>query len=88
MGIDFDDKGQDSVAVAELSLQKAFAEKWRELDASKSTTIKVLLTISEAFNYVRGLSSKNGPKEVSALITGSVRLVGTGLAALEGVDAL
>jgi folylpolyglutamate synthase len=83
-------------AIAELTLQKAFAEKWKELASSTSTTIQVLASIEDVFSYVRTLTSgesgneisvRNG-KEVSALITGSMRLVGTALAALEDVDAL
>lgn len=58
------------------------------LDSSTSSTIQVLPTIEDAFKYVRNLSSGESRQEVSALITGSVRLVGTALATLEDVDAL
>ncbi|TVY41812.1 Folylpolyglutamate synthase [Lachnellula subtilissima] len=85
---DFDDKGQDSTAVSELTLQKAFAEKWKALDSSTSTTIQVLPTIEDAFKYVRNLQSVESGNQTSTLITGSVRLVGTALATLEDVDAL
>jgi len=73
-------------------MQKAFAEKWKELDPS-STTINVLHSVEDALEYVRNLSAgdsgegKDG-KKVHAFITGSVHLVGRALGALEGVDAL
>ncbi|TVY90213.1 Folylpolyglutamate synthase [Lachnellula willkommii] len=85
---DFDDKSQDFTAVAELTLQKAFAEKWKALDSSTLRTIQVLPTVEDAFKYVRKLNSGESRQEVSALITGSMRLVGTALATLEDVDAL
>ena len=78
-------------------MQKSFAEKWRALDPEASTAIKVLPCIEDAFDYVRKLDSdseakeangEKGSKEIHALITGSVHLVGRALGVLEGVDAL
>ena len=74
-------------------MQMAFAEKWKELDPSSSTTINVLPSVEDALEYVRNLSGedpgdgKEG-KKVNAFITGSVHLVGRALGALDGVDAL
>lgn len=76
-------------------MQKTFAEKWRALDPSPSTTIKVLPCIEDALEYVRGLDLKSreaddeieGSKEIQALITGSLHLVGRALGVLDGVDA-
>ena len=72
-------------------MQKSFAEKWRALDPSPTTSIKVLPTIEDAFEYVRKLDpeAENGKEnEIHALITGSLHLVGRALGALEGVDAV
>jgi folylpolyglutamate synthase len=74
-------------------MQKTFAEKWKELDHSSSTTINVIPSVEDALEYVRNLGGgdsgegKDG-KKVHAFITGSVHLVGRALGALEGVDAL
>ena len=83
-------KAYDNDEIASLKLQKSFADKWRELDPSPETTIKVLPYIEDALEYVRGLESANGArdKEVHALVTGSVHLVGRALGVLEGVDAV
>ena len=83
----------DSTAIASLSMQKTFAEKWKELNPSSSTTVNVLPSVEDAFEYVRNLSGGNSGegkegKKVHAFITGSVHLVGRALGALEGVDAL
>jgi len=91
---DFVNHAYDSDAVAGLTLQKSFATKWRLLDPSPSTTIKVLPSIEDAIDYARGLQRNgDGPVprpdwQVHVLITGSVHLVGRALGALEGVDAL
>lgn len=77
----------DSEEVASLSLQNAFAAKWKELDSLPTTTVKVLPSVEDAFEYVRGLSDEDG-SEVHAFVTGSVHLVGRALGALEGLDAL
>lgn len=93
---DFVNRAYDSVAIAGLTMQKSFAEKWRALDPQASASIKVLSCIEDAFEYVRmelndggeRTDGKDGRKEVHALITGSVHLVGRALGVLEGVDAL
>jgi folylpolyglutamate synthase len=86
----------DLEEVANLSLQKAFAERWSEMDSKyppSSTIVRVLPSVEDAFDYVRGLSDvkkDNGVQatRVHAFVTGSVHLVGRALSALEGVDAL
>jgi folylpolyglutamate synthase len=71
-------------------MQKAFAEKWRALDPSPNTTIYVLPSVEDALEHVRKLDdfASEGKKEVHALITGSVHLVGRALGVLEGADAI
>jgi folylpolyglutamate synthase len=96
--------GTDSAEVASLSLQKAFAEKWHELDPSAN--IQVLLSLEDAFEYARDvggtelafeyLDEMRGRQptndlelgKVHVLVTGSVHLVGRALGELEGADAL
>lgn len=80
----------DSAEVESLSLQQAFAERWQELDSFSSTTIKVLPSVEDAFEYVRGLGETGAADsaEVHAFVTGSVHLVGRALGALEVADAL
>lgn len=82
----------DWEAIKGLTLQKAFAEEWKKLDdqTSTSTDIQVLSSVQDAFEYVRSLATQDGAEEkgVSALITGSVHLVGTALACIENVDSL
>ncbi len=86
----------DSVAVAGLTMQNMFAQKWRSLDPSSSTTITVLPSVEEALTHARYLKSESEPSKdspgnetkVHAFITGSVHLVGRALGILEGIDAL
>ncbi|KAH6724739.1 Mur ligase [Leptodontidium sp. MPI-SDFR-AT-0119] len=82
----------DSSAVAGLTMQNTFAEKWRILDPSSSTTIHVLPSVEAAFDCVRELSAQGrATKEsgqVHALITGSVHLIGRALGILESAEAL
>jgi folylpolyglutamate synthase len=91
--IEFANAGVDSAEVADLTLQKTFAQRWRTLDSSPSTTIKVLPFIEDAFEHARSLSlgtGKDGKGEIETqvLVTGSLHLVGRALGALEGADAL
>jgi len=54
-------------------------------------SITVLPSIEEALDYAKALAKGDGKeveKEVQALITGSLHLVGGALAVLEGVTAL
>ncbi|KAK0115737.1 Folylpolyglutamate synthetase [Cadophora gregata f. sp. sojae] len=76
----------DSSAVAGLTMQKTFAEKWKELDTSSLSTIHVLRSVEEAFTCVRDLSQEKG--EVHVFITGSVHLIGRALGILESAEAL
>lgn len=73
-------------------MQKAFAEKWKSLDTLSKTTIAVLPSVEDAFEYIKNLSTEAGKKgespQVHALITGSVHLIGRALGILEDVDAL
>ncbi|KAE8449476.1 hypothetical protein EG329_008084 [Mollisiaceae sp. DMI_Dod_QoI] len=84
----------DLEAVAGLTVQQKFADRWRELDASPKTTISVLPSLEDAFEYARKLGphgklSENGEGgKVRVFITGSIHLVGRALSMLEGVDAL
>ena len=86
---DFVNHTYDTVAIAGLTLQKAFAEKWKSLDPQARVTI--VPTIQEALEYARALSTRDvneGGVEVHALVTGSLHLVGGALGVLEGVTAL
>jgi folylpolyglutamate synthase len=85
--IDFVNNAHDGTAITELTLQKRFAEKWRELAGAK-TTIKVFPTIDEALEYIEGLPASVNDEKVQVFITGSIHLVGTALSTLENVDAL
>ncbi|CZT06446.1 probable folylpolyglutamate synthase [Rhynchosporium agropyri] len=82
----------ESSALAGLTMQKVFAEKWRALDPSSHTTIHVLPSVEDGFDVVQGLSKQDrdsmGKEKVHALITGSVHLIGRALGILEDVDAL
>lgn len=88
---DFVNLSTDAIAVAGLTMQKSFAEKWEELDAG-GAKISVLPSVEDAFDYTRKLSAdaRKGDEEqqVHAFITGSVHLVGRALGILEDVDAL
>lgn len=84
---DFVNKQYDPSAVASMTAQKAFAQKWSELDPAAK--VEVIPTIEEAINRVRGLGEGLGGDEfVTAFITGSLHLVGGALGMLEKVDAL
>ena len=89
--LDFVNLSTDAIAVAGLTMQKSFAEKWNELDAA-GAKISVLLSVEDAFDLARKLSAeageKNGDAHVHAFVTGSVHLVGRALGILEDVDAL
>lgn len=69
--------GSNSAAIAELTVQKALAEAWKDQDNNAATEVKG--TIEEAVEFARSL---DGPTQV--LVTGSLHLVG-GL--LEVLDA-
>jgi folylpolyglutamate synthase len=68
-----------------MTMQRVFADKWRELDPSAN--IMLIPSIEEAISTARTLAKDNDPK-VQALITGSLHLVGGALGILEGADAL
>ncbi|PBP26795.1 putative Folylpolyglutamate synthase, partial [Diplocarpon rosae] len=81
----------DPAALAGLTLQTTFAEKWKSLDPASSTSVQVFTSLEQAFGYVRELSSEGqatGNAEVQAFITGSVHLIGRALGVLEGTDAI
>ena len=84
---DFVNLQQDPEAIAKLSVQRAFAEKWAALDPVAK--VSVAASVEEAIDSVRSLSTelKDG-KTVQAFITGSLHLVGGALEVLEGADAL
>ncbi|TGO45407.1 hypothetical protein BOTNAR_0672g00020 [Botryotinia narcissicola] len=83
---DFVNLSYDPKSISELTMQKAFAEKWRSLDFNLETDVQVLPSVEDAFEYVRGLATDE--VNAQALITGSVHLVGRALGSLESVDAL
>ncbi len=93
---DFVNLSTDAAALASLTMQKLFVEKWAELEGSEPISkIQVLPSVEDAFEYVRGLKvgkeagkEAGGSDEIHVLITGSVHLVGRALGALEGADAL
>lgn len=88
--LDFVNRAYDAAAIAGLTLQKSFAEKWRTLDSSPETIIDVLTSVEDALEHVRKLSNNASPgkKEAHTLVTGSVHLIGRALGILEGVDAV
>ncbi|KAI8234386.1 MICOS complex subunit MIC60 [Colletotrichum sp. SAR 10_86] len=84
---DFVNHQYDNKAIEAMTVQKQFAERWRELDPQAD--VRVIPTIEEALDYVRGLAESNGEGEsVQAFVTGSLHLVGGALQILEGADAL
>lgn len=84
---DFVNHTYDPEAIAGLTVQKLFAEKWTALDPS--AIVKVTPSIEEALDTVKALAATKGEGEnVQAFITGSLHLIGGALGALEGVDAL
>ncbi|KAI8189005.1 MICOS complex subunit MIC60 [Colletotrichum sp. SAR 10_76] len=84
---DFVNHQYDNKAIEAMTVQKQFAERWRELDPQAD--VRVIPTIEEALDYVRGLAESNGEGEsMQAFVTGSLHLVGGALQILEGADAL
>lgn len=77
----------DATAIDGLTMQKAFATKWKQLDSSSPST-QVLASVEDAFEYVRGLNQNQATgsdvNEIQILITGSVHLIGRALGILEG----
>lgn len=69
--------------VESMSLQKRFAERWRELDPGAEVTF--LPTIEHALRHARKIGEKE-PAQV--FLTGSLHLVGGALGVLEKADAL
>lgn len=74
----------NSADVEELTVQKQLARTWAQIDPS--TTVEVVKTIEEAVELVRG-RAKAGDEEVTALVTGSLHLVGGFLEVLEGTKS-
>lgn len=89
MRLDFVNLSTDAIAVAGLTAQKLFAEKWAELDP-QGAGISVLRSVEDAFELVRQLDAvkTESPQRTHAFVTGSVQLVGRALGLLEDVDAL
>ena len=85
--IDFVNHQYGSEAVAKLTAQKQFAEKWSSLDPLAN--VSVASSIEEAIERARALTtSLRDGETVQAFITGSIHLVGGALELLEGADAL
>ncbi len=82
----------DTAALENFTMQKAFADKWRSLDTLSSTRTHVKPSVEDAIEFIRSMSAPSNamgePKEVHALITGSVHLVGRVLGTLEDADAV
>ncbi|KAK0735071.1 Mur ligase [Lasiosphaeria miniovina] len=80
---DFVNHQYDPKDVAQMTVQRGFADKWAVLDPAAD--VVVVPSIEEAIDRVRELG---GEGKVQALITGSLHLVGGALGILEGADAL
>lgn len=89
---DMQNNMQDSSAIANLTVQRAFASKWAGLEMEmvrgggdgekgERCRVEVVGSIEEAVGRVRGLGEEG---EVHALVTGSLHLVGGFLGVLEG----
>ncbi|OHE91585.1 folylpolyglutamate synthase [Colletotrichum orchidophilum] len=86
-GLDFVNHQYDAKAIEAMTVQRQFAERWSKLDPHAD--VRVIPTIEEALNHVRGVSEGVAEGEsVQALVTGSLHLVGGALGILEGADAL
>lgn len=85
---DFVNHQYDPEAIAKLTQQRLFAEKWSSLDPSANVT--VMPSIEGALNRVRDLANdlEGESDTVQAFITGSLHLVGGALGILEGADTL
>ena len=84
---DFVNNQNDPDAIAKLTAQRIFADKWRSLDPTANVT--VVPSIEEAINLVRDSSTAvDKDQTLQAFITGSLHLVGGALAILEGAEAL
>ena len=76
----------NSSDVQELRVQNRLAATWAEIDSS--TQVQVVRTIEEAVAAVRAMAPQTGEsKEVSALVTGSLHLVGGLLEVLEATPS-
>ncbi|KIX00479.1 uncharacterized protein Z518_10619 [Rhinocladiella mackenziei CBS 650.93] len=75
--------------VEALKVQKTLAETWRKIDPPAQ--VEVVRTIEEAVSFVREFASQKPKKgegeEVTALVTGSLHLVGGFLEVLESADS-
>lgn len=83
---DFVNYQHNPADIEKMTMQRAFADKWKELDPSAN--VMLIPSIEEAINTARGLADKEGEQKSQALITGSLHLVGGALGILEGADAL
>ncbi|TDZ27525.1 Folylpolyglutamate synthase [Colletotrichum sidae] len=84
---DFVNHQYDAKAIENMTVQRQFADRWKELDPQAD--VKVIPTIEEALNHVRGMAEGLDEGEtVQAFVTGSLHLVGGALGILEGADAL
>ncbi|KAM7222219.1 tetrahydrofolylpolyglutamate synthase [Rhypophila decipiens] len=87
---DFVNNQHDPKEIANMTMQRAFAERWSALDPTAN--VSVVPSIEEAINKARSLAETkvkgDDDEKVHALITGSLHLVGGALQILEGADAL
>lgn len=70
----------NSADVEELKVQKELAEAWQEIDGKAE--VSVVKTIEEAVDLVRG-ATRQTDEQVTALVTGSLHLVGGLLEVIE-----
>lgn len=90
--LDFVNHQYDPEAIKKLTVQRAFAERWAQLDPKAE--ISVHASIEETINQARGLlhnttdKSLRDDEAIQVFITGSLHLVGGALGILEGADAL
>lgn len=83
---DFVNAMNDPAAIEGMTVQRAFAARWKEMDPKATVVLRE--SVEGALGYVRGLAEGEGEGEVQALVTGSLHLVGGALEVLEGGDAL
>lgn len=74
-------RNSDPSSVANLTLQKRFADMWERLEPSAD--VQTAPTIQEAVDLVGDFSDKVG--EVQIFVTGSSHLVGGTISILEGI---
>lgn len=84
---DFVNNNYNPTEIADLTIQKRFAEVWSQLD--NHAKVEITSSISDAIEYVKDLSAASDHKtEISVFVTGSFHLVGGALSVLEDASIL